>query len=368
MSVLFPKPGDMFYNGVRGRNSFFQILANYDCGSSFVIRTIPPAPTPITDRPVEYFREEQDPSLYAYSFLEFEGAFEFHSNFEFIGSDPDFNEFTPFRPIYVMFPHWRETGYNYIPPTWSVEELEYVDNYARKKKGVRYNLGQAPLPERFHNSALVKEYNHGQYLLGMRHPYDITSPSPGILSIRGQVDKWTNETIKIWNQLFEERYKRANWSEMYDIDQECEKLLFRKGKTKGALKSGSSNLKAALATIQKRSKIQRTSPSMFDLREEATCIVQNLRDYGRFRRDTLREFRDILNAFLKAISGKQKDEKNMKQATRTALLELNELHASQNRELIDEETGKLLATFFSKASEYVGVDVAEIVEEERDWQ
>ena len=370
MSVVIPKAGDIFRCIAKKRQFFFQILAEYDFHSEYIVRTAPIDQIIGSSDPQSILCDTYNADYYAYSFLRLSNPFEFHKNFEFVASILDFSNYLPYRPTYILRPFWRVFSYNYIPPEWTISEIEYIGNYARAKSHFSGRLGRVPLPDQFHCSLFCKHYTHGQYLLGLQHPYDISSPSPGVFSIKGQVERWTNETIKLWNDLYEHRYTSLDHiSSGYSlIDNECRRHIFsKKGNISARRRLGKA--RSYEADEINPNSVRRKTLSLACLREDVSLISIHLRDCKVFKREQIRIVRNILNDFLNTISGKKKNEELFRYALHLTISKLKDFNERYNGAFIGEVESKMLVDFFFRATQYIRIEASEtMIKKECVWR
>ena len=107
--------------------------------------------------------------------------------------------------------------------------------------------------------------------------------------------------------------------------------------------------------------------SATDLRKRVKKLVGMQRRRKLFTSETLANFETILTDFVDNIVGKKDDKKNIRKEVKSAIRKLNRADRKVDHGLIETEEGEELFQFFLDAGSYVGVDIWETIEDERDW-
>ena len=119
--------------------------------------------------------------------------------------------------------------------------------------------------------------------------------------------------------------------------------------------------------------------TMKTLRLQLRDIISSIKDYIGSEEDDeddddsncsladVESLKNILEEYLRTISGKKGDEKNLYKATRIAVKKINKLDDKTDNELIETEEREELCNFFNNGSAYVGIETEDIADEWREW-
>ena len=103
------------------------------------------------------------------------------------------------------------------------------------------------------------------------------------------------------------------------------------------------------------------------LRKEANSLKRLYREREDLDKDAFAQICDVLDQLLSSVSRKRGDQTNLNNSLTSAVANLNSINDDADGSMIETEERELLVDFLINVGLYVGFDVAELVDYERDW-
>ena len=104
-----------------------------------------------------------------------------------------------------------------------------------------------------------------------------------------------------------------------------------------------------------------------EIRLRIKDLVEMQRNREEFSEETLAEFEAILQEFVDNTVDKKDDKENIESWATTAIHKLNRMNEDADYVFIETEERDELAVFFFDAGCCVGVDIFDVIDNERDW-
>ena len=363
-SMLIPKPGDIYNFKIADSFSYFQIIAvNLSCYGDydrFIVRILPNQFKEPVDNLIQLFYENYCP----YWFLYFNESYGFHREFTFIERDVELSskpEVYPMCAVSTTSSGFDETAG--VPPIWQIAPISYEGNYAHI--GDYVQVGRR-FPNIDYRKCLYPVYGlYDKFKWCVKHA---NKPNCcGINSLEIIIKAWPKEVIELWFSSFEARLQNAKSdAEIKTIENDFTAAV-RIYKKSAAINQPQRFVESSGIVDVAGSIDSNASVSMGFLRKEANSLKRVFREKEDLDKDALAQIGAVLNQLLSSVSRKRGDQTNLNNSLTSAVANLNRINDDVDGGVIETEERELLVDFLINVGLYVGFDVAELVDNERDW-
>lgn len=372
----YPNPGDLFYHVLGKGVSVFQIISSdleytdhsRPHMSKLLIKTLKSDNNlDCQDLNLETIcKYLSDDDCGSFSFIEFSFPSLFNKDFTYIGRDVTYSFNSDLLPKYSILAGLDSSSMlSYLPPIWRINNIRYVDNYF-----IRDEVGNNDII--INRKSLLSQYSYNiyyhalsndSYIWGVRYPFELYD---GLLSMKELCIKWSTDKIKLWHDLFEERYTRSKCvSDKMVINEECHRKLFP-DEPKRVRK-----VNPFIFNVKSINGIRlQLHPTMKDLRSQFKKFVNQVIDHfdtNKEQKVVKAQLADVVEQLLNSVSKCKGNANNCEVAIATAVKAFNELNDSYDGTLIETEERESLYESLCSVGDYVECDVADIIEDNRDW-
>lgn len=366
-SNLIPRSGDIYSFKIANSYSCFQVVAvkiGYHADDiTFIVKVFPFALTRLDDNVIRYFQNHYCP----YWFLKLESSYKFHREFCFITRDVSIPSENKDLPQYVVSPNSLNLDpCDSIPPSWWVAPITYNGIFAHI--GDFAKIGRL-FPNVDYRICLYYEYgSHDKFKWSVKHA---NKPNYcGINSLEIIIKSWPVEIIDLWFSSFESRLQNAKSdAEIKTIENDFTATV-RIYKKSAAINQPQRFVESSgIVDVANSndSKAFNASVSMGFLRKEANSLKRLYREREDLDKDAFAQICDVLDQLLSSVSRKRGDQTNLNNSLTSAVANLNSINDDADGSMIETEERELLVDFLINVGLYVGFDVAELVDNERDW-